>query len=303
MKIIVYTNSLLQQYAIPHQKKTSLNNSICNLVDLCIQYEVQMNLFRRLLLPFKSYKFLLYQLSQKEIKARYKQSFVGYAWVIVNPLAQLLVYTFVFSMIFRTVSIDVPYPLFVFAVLIPWTFLHTGITSATNSLVANRELLKKVAFPREVIPYASVFSKVVDLVFSYLVFFLFMIFYSVPLTWSIFLFIPLFISQFILTTAIALLTSAANLFYRDVQYLINLILMLWMYVTPIVYPLSMVPEKYLTLYKLNPMVGLIEGYRAAFFGSEVSFSDIGWSLLSSVVLFVVAYAFFKKVEPIFADIV
>lgn len=262
-----------------------------------------MKFFKQLLLPFVFYKFLLYQLSQKEIKARYKQSFVGYAWVIVNPLAQLLVFTFVFSMIFRTISIDVPYPLFVFSVLIPWTFLQTAITSATNSLVGNRELLKKVAFPREVIPYAAVFSKTVDVAFSYIIFFLFMIAYGVPITASILLFIPLFAIQMLLTTAIGLFTAAANLFYRDVQYLIALVLMLWMYVTPIVYPLSMVPEKYLTLYKLNPLVGIIEGYRAAFFGQAVHTEDILWSAGFSLILFILSYSFFKKVEPVFADIV
>lgn len=262
-----------------------------------------MKSLKSLLLPFISYKFLLYQLAQKEIKARYKQSFVGYAWVIVNPLAQLLVYTFVFSMIFRTVSIDVPYPLYVFSVLIPWTFLQTSITSATMSLVNNRDLLKKIAFPREVIPYAAVFSKSVDLAFSYVVFFVFMLIYKVPISWNILLFVPLFGIQMIFTTAIGLFTSAANLFYRDVQYLINLVLMLWMYLTPIVYPLSMVPEKYLSLYKLNPMVGLIEGYRMAFFGQSMQLEDLVWSLSSALILFIISYSFFKKVEPVFADIV
>jgi len=262
-----------------------------------------MPILKKLFIPFVSYKFLLYQLSQKEIKARYKQSFVGYAWVIVNPLAQLLVYTFVFSMIFRTSDVSVPYPLFVFSVLIPWTFLQTGITSATNSLVGNRELLKKVAFPREVIPYAAVFSKSVDVAFSYIVFFIFMLIYKVPISWTVILFVPLFSIQVLLTTAIGLITSAANLFYRDVQYLISLVLMVWMYLTPIVYPLSMVPEKYLQLYKLNPLVGLIEGYRAVLFGQPIMYEDILWSLVFSFILFVVSFIFFKKVEPVFADIV
>ena len=206
-------------------------------------------------------------------------------------------------MVFRTVSVDVPYPLFVFSVLIPWTFFQTSIQASTNSLVSNSSLLKKVAFPREVIPYATVLSKVVDLIFSYVVFFIFLVIYGVPFHLSSLFFVLIFLIQFILTISISLISAAANLFYRDVQYLVGLILMLWMYLTPVVYPLAMVPEKYISLYKLNPMVGLVEGYRAIFFGYDLPIQDLGWSLGSSCILFLLAYAFFKKVEPIFADIV
>ena len=253
--------------------------------------------------PFKSHKYLLFQLIQKDIKARYKQSFVGYTWVILNPLAQLLVYTFVFSVVFRTVSVDVPYPLFVFSVLIPWTFFQTSVAAATNSLVSNSSLLKKVAFPREIIPYAAVISKVVDLIFSYVVFLLFMFVFKVPFNISGLLFFLIFPIQVIFTVAVSLFTSAANLFYRDVQYLVGLVLMLWMYLTPVVYPLTMVPEKYVHLYKLNPLVGIVEGYRAAFFGSPLDHQSLLWSAVSSAILFLFCFAFFKKVESVFGDIV
>lgn len=262
-----------------------------------------MNIFAQLLLPFRSYKFLLSQLTQREIKARYKQSIVGYAWVILNPLAQLLVYSFVFSIVFRFPTNNVPYIIFLYAALLPWTLLQSSITSATQSLVDNSSLLKKVNFPREVIPYASVFSKVIDFLFSASIFFLLCLVMRVELAPSIFWFLPLFGFQMLLTTGIALLLSAFNLFYRDIQYLTNLLLMLWMYLTPIVYPLSLVPMKYVWLYKLNPMVGIIEGYRSAIFGYPFETSIIFWGCGVSTLIFLVGYVLFKRSERMFADIV
>ncbi|HEX7017308.1 MAG TPA: ABC transporter permease [Patescibacteria group bacterium] len=252
--------------------------------------------------PFISYKYLLFQLTQREIKARYKQSFIGYAWVLLNPLAQLAVYSFVFSLVFRFPS-DVPYPIFLFAALLPWTFFQNSITSATQSLVHNDTLLKKVAFPREIIPYSVVFSKIIDFLVSCVVFIVFLFIYQVPLAYSAWLFIPLFLVHLILTVGISLFLSAANLFYRDIQYLANLLIMLWMYMSPIVYPLSMVPTEYIWLYKLNPMVGIIEGYRSALFGYPFETKIIYWSVAFSILLFTLSFVLFKKLEKVFADIV
>jgi len=252
--------------------------------------------------PFYKYKFLLSQLVQREIKARYKQSVIGYFWVILNPLVLMAVYTFVFSIVFRF-PVEIPYPLFLFAALLPWNFLQQGIMSATNSLVNNDILLKKVAFPREVIPYSVLIAKGVDFIFSLLLFVLLIIIFKVNLSVSIVLFIPILIIQVILMTGLALLLSTFNLFYRDIQYLTNLILMVWMYMSPVVYPLSMVPEKYIWLYKLNPMVGIIEGYRAAIFGYPLEYSIVGWALLVSLIILLVGFLVFKKFEKVFADIV
>jgi lipopolysaccharide transport system permease protein len=255
-----------------------------------------------LLKPFTSYKYLLFQLTQREIKARYKQSFIGYAWVLLNPLAQLVVYSFVFSVVFRFPS-TIPYPIFLFSALLPWTFLQNSITSATQSLVNNDSLLKKINFPREIIPYSVVFSKLVDLLFSGVVFVLFLLLYRVPLAPTFWLVIPLLLIQLLLTTGLSLFLAAANLFYRDIQYLANLLVMLWMYMTPIVYPVSMVPNQYLWLYKLNPMVGIIEGYRSALFGYPFEWSIVRWSAIVSVTFFVLSFILFKKLEKVFADIV
>lgn len=260
-------------------------------------------MFRTLFKPFISYKFLLLQLTLREIKARYKQSFVGYAWVLLNPLAQLLVYSFVFSIVFKFPTGNIPYIVFLYAGLLPWTLLSSSIASATQSLVENSSLLKKVAFPREVIPYATVIAKMVDFGFSAILFLLLMLLNRVPLSWTIVYFIPIFIAQIFLTTGLSLILAAFNLFYRDIQYLTNLMLMLWMYMTPIVYPLSLVPMKYVWLYKLNPMVGIMEGYRSAIFGYPFEWTIIWWAFGCSAVIFILGFFIFKRSEKHFADVV
>ncbi len=260
-------------------------------------------MFKDFLLPFTSYKYLLYQLTLREIKARYKQSFVGYAWVLLNPFAQLLVYSFVFSIVFHFPTNNIPYIVFLYAALLPWTLFQSSITSATQSLVDNSTLLKKVAFPREVIPYASVLAKIVDFGFSALLFTGLVIVLRVPISFSVIYVIPIFLIQLLLTTGISLIFSAFNLFYRDIQYLTNLLLMLWMYMTPIVYPLSLVPGKYVWLYKLNPTVGIIEGYRSSLFGYPFEWTIIGWSAFISIAVFMIGYSLFKRSEKYFADIV
>ncbi len=261
-----------------------------------------MNIIKELVLPFRSYKFLLLQLTQREIKARYKQSFVGYAWVLLNPLSQLLVYSFVFSIVFKFPTNNIPYIIFLYAALLPWTLFQTSISSATQSLVENASLLKKVNFPREVIPYASVLSKIVDFAFSAILFLILSLLLRTPLSWTIVFFIPIFISQILLTTGISLMLSTFNLFYRDIQYLASLLLMIWMYMTPIVYPLSLVPTKYVWLYKLNPMVGIIEGYRSSIFGYPFETTIIFWSMGISVAVFLLGFIIFKRTEKMFADI-
>ncbi|PIY79923.1 MAG: ABC transporter permease [Candidatus Pacebacteria bacterium CG_4_10_14_0_8_um_filter_43_12] len=253
--------------------------------------------------PFIHFKYLLTQLTSRELKARYKQSFIGYAWVILNPLAQLAVYSFVFSMVFKSPSADVPYPVFLFVGLLPWTLFYNSIAQATQSLVQNASLLKKVAFPREIIPYSVIISKLVDFFFSFLVFFGFIFVFKIQLESSAWIFFPLLLLQTAFTIGLSLILSAANLFYRDIQYLVNLVLMLWMYLTPVMYPLSMVPKKYWWVYQLNPMVGIIDGYRSALFGYDLRWELIGWSALISLLMFVIGFVLFKKAEKAFSDVV
>lgn len=253
--------------------------------------------------PFLSYKFLLSQLIIREIKSRYKQSILGYAWVLLNPLLQLLVYSFVFSIIFRFPTNGIPYSIFLFIGLLPWIYLQSSLSSATLCLVDNADLLRKVYFPREVLIYSIIAAKAIDFLFASLVLLSFLIYYHIPIATTTILIFPLLLIQILLTTGLGLILSTFNLFYRDIQYLVNLLLMLWMYLTPVVYPLSLVPKQYVFLYKLNPMVGIIEGYRSALLNSPFDTGTIGWSILISSIVFGIGFIIFKKSERIFSDIV
>lgn len=258
-----------------------------------------LSLFR----PATHYRFLMYQLVQREIKARYKQSFVGYAWILLNPLAQLLVYTFVFSVVIRFSVPEAPYPLFLLAALLPWIFLQTSLTSSALSLVDNAPLLRKISFPRETILYSVVAAKLIDLFVASIFFMLFFAFYQTVPSASTWLVFPLLIIQVFLVTGFSLFLSAANLFYRDFQYLTNLLLMIWFYLTPIVYPLDRVPAGIQSVYRLNPLVGIFSGYRAALFGLPIDWPLIAWSAVVSIAFFFISWLWFKKAEGTFADIV
>lgn len=268
-----------------------------------VKYRIISFVLKKLLLPFISYKYLLFQLTSREIKARYKQSIIGYAWIIFNPLVQLLVYSFVFSVIFRFPTNGIPYSIFLFVGLLPWIYLQTSLASSTMVLVDNSNLIKKVLFPREVLPYSAIAAKSIDLILSLLLLVGFMLFYKIPFYPVAVFVIPLFFLQVLLMSGMSLLLSSANLFYRDIQYVTNLMLMMWMYLTPVVYPLSLIPEKYVWIYKLNPMVGIIEGYRSAIFNTPFDTGTILLSLISSIVIFCFGFWFFKKSEKVFADIV
>lgn len=260
-------------------------------------------MLREFFIPFLNYKYLLSQLILREIKARYKQSILGYAWIIFNPLIQLLVYSFVFSVIFRFPSVNIPYSIFLFIGLLPWIYFQTSLSSSALVLVDNANLLKKVSFPREVLPYSVICAKSVDLFFSSLLLIIFFIYYNLSISLNIFYIIPFFILQVILMSGLSLFLSAANLFYRDIQYVTNLMLLMWMYLTPVVYPISLVPNNYLWFYKLNPMVGIIEGYRSAVFNSSFDLSSTLISIVISILIFLLGFFVFKKSEKVFADIV
>lgn len=260
-------------------------------------------MIKQFFLPFLSYKFLLAQLVLRDIRSRYKQSVLGYAWVILNPLVQLLVYSFVFSIIFRFPTQDIPYSVFLFIGLLPWIYLQTSLSTATLSLVDSSDLLRKVYFPREILIYSVIISKSIDFLFACLILVFFLVYYQImPAHTSIFI-LFIFLIQVLLMTGVSLILSTFNLFYRDIQHLVNLLLMLWMYLTPVVYPLSLVPNDLVFIYKLNPMVGIIEAYRSSLFNYPLDIGALVWSLFASAIIFIFGFSLFKKTEKIFADIV
>lgn len=253
---------------------------------------------------FFSYRELLFNLARREITQRYKQSVLGYAWVILNPLFQLLVLTFVFSTIFRVSSFNVPYVIFLIVGLLPWNFFSQSLSSASNSLVGNSSLITKIYFPREILVYSTIIAKMVDFFYSCLVLILFFVFYRITLTPQTIWILPIFIIQLIFTAAISLLISSFNLFYRDIQYLLNLVISLWFYLTPILYPIEQFPEKYRFIFIFNPMSVIINAYRQTVLGGgEPNLNSLGIAAATSIILFIISFLIFKKSEGKFADYV
>ncbi len=254
----------------------------------------------------QNYRDLLFNLVKREIAGRYKQSILGYFWVVLNPFFQMLVMTLVFSKIMRISIPGVPYFLFLYVGLLPWTFFVNSVNSAMGNLVGMGSLIKKVYFPREIIVLAAVLAKVVDLILASLIFVLFMIIFrqSTNLALDLAVVPMIFLIQFIFSFGIGLFVSALNLFYRDVQYLMSLILMLWFYLTPVVYPIEMVPEKLRIVFSLNPMSVLTNAYRRVILGGSLpNLAHLTVALLVSLIILVIGWRVFKKLEGRFADVV
>ncbi len=254
--------------------------------------------------PFTSYRELLIELTKREIKSRYKQSVLGYAWVILNPFFQMIVMAFVFSKVMRIPTLGVPYSMFLYAGLLPWTLFSNSLIGSVNSLVGNSALITKIYFPREVLVLSTVYAKIIDFLLAGTVFVFFMIFFQIPLTIHILWMIPIFFIQLIFTYGLSLIISACNLFYRDIQYLLTLGILLWMYLTPVMYPTELFPEKYRFIFQLNPMAVIINAYRQVILsGGSPNITSLLIALGLSCALLFVSYKAFKKMEGVFADVV
>ncbi|MCC6603664.1 MAG: ABC transporter permease [Anaerolineae bacterium] len=242
----------------------------------------------------------------REIRVRYKQSLLGAAWAVLQPLTMMLMFTVVFSQIAR-IDTDYPYPIFSYSALLPWTMLQTSISFGVNSLINNMNLVTKTYFPREVLPFGVIGAALFDYLIASSIFVLLMIYYQIPVN-IYFLWIPVFVLiQIFLMLGVILLGSALTVFYRDVRYVVPLAVQLWFYATPIIYPIKLVEEnlpQFRTLYALNPMVGIVESYRAVILeGVPPNFADLGLSAAISITLFVVAYIIFKRLEVLFNDLI
>lgn len=247
---------------------------------------------------------LLWTWTLREIKVRYKQSLLGGAWAVLQPFSLMVIFTLVFSLFVRVPTDGIPYPLFAYAALLPWTFFATSVNFGVPSLVNNMSLLTKIYFPREIIPIASVCAGLVDFMLGFVLFAALLLIYHVPLTWALLWFPLILMIQLAFTLSVTLFTAAVNVFYRDIRFVIPLILQLWLYATPVIYPMSAVPDRFKPLYVLNPMVGIIESYRrVALMGLPPSAASLGLSLGIAVVSVILAYAYFKRVEWQFADVI
>jgi lipopolysaccharide transport system permease protein len=249
------------------------------------------------------YRDLFYILALRDIKVRYKQTLLGAAWAVIQPLFTMLIFWIFFGRLAGMPSDGIPYPLFAFAGLLPWTFFSNAVTSSGNSLVGNSNLITKVYFPRLIIPTASVAAGLLDLAISFVVLVLMMAWFGVVPGISVLLLPVLIVLTSLLAIGVGMWMSALNVKYRDIRYALPFLIQLGLFVTPIIYPLSMIPEKWRPLAAANPLAGQIEAYRAVLFGKPVDWLSLGVSAVITVaILFYAAYSF-KKMERTFADLV
>lgn len=249
------------------------------------------------------YRELLAFLVWRDIKIRYRQTLLGGLWAVLQPFLAMVIFTYVFNRLAHVQSDGPPYQLFAYAGLAPWTFFSTSVTQSSNSLLINQQLVSKVYFPRVFIPLGSVGALLLDLAFALGSFAAMMLYYHYALTMAVF-WLPLFIvAAFLSAAGAGLVLSALNVSFRDVKYAVPFLVQMGLFVTPVIYPVRDVPERWRLLVGLNPMTGVVLGFRHALLGSPASWDVIGVSLTTSLVLFVFGLLVFRRMEIRFADII
>lgn len=249
------------------------------------------------------YRELLYFLTWRTIKVRYKQTALGFAWAIIQPFTMMVVFTLFFGNLAKVPSEGIPYPLFNYAALLPWTLFAEGINRSSQSLVQDVNLVKKVYFPRLVMPLASILSPVVDFFIAFTILVGMMFYYGYPPTVQV-LWLPAFILLTLVTSlGVGLWLSAINVKYHDVRYVVPFLVQLWLFASPVVYSSSLLPQQFQVIYGINPMAGVIEGFRWALLGTEPPGSMIALSVVIVIVILVSGAFYFRRNEKTFADII
>lgn len=247
---------------------------------------------------------LVLSFARRDIRTKYKQTILGVAWAVIQPLALMVVFTFVFSMFARVPSEGLPYPIFSYSVLIFWMFFASTVSQGTVAMTANASLVRKIYFPRETLLLAVILSALVDLAIASVILAGMYVYFQIGISWTALWVIPLLLLQMLFVLAVILLTSALQVSYRDVGHALPLLLQIWMYATPIAYPLSSVPEWLRTAYLLNPMAGVIDGYRRALLhGQSPDAGYLAIGFVTAAVMVSGAYILFKRAERTFADVI
>jgi lipopolysaccharide transport system permease protein len=250
------------------------------------------------------YRELLFFLVWRDLKVRYKQAAIGVGWAIIQPLLTMIIFTIIFGEMAKIPSDGIPYPIFSYAALLPWNYFAQALTRSSASLVGDSNLLRKVYFPRLIIPLATVVTPLFDFAISFLILLVMMAWYGVAPTWGIAALPVFLLFALMVALAVSLWLGPINVRYRDVGYAIPFLVQIWMYASPIVYPVSLVPEKWRVLYGLNPMAGVIEGFRWALLGSKSpNLLLVSVSVLFTLLLLLAGVVFFKRMERTFADII
>ena len=251
------------------------------------------------------YRELFYILAWRDITVRYKQTIIGILWAVLRPLLTMIIFVIIFGKIAKLPSECIPYPIFVFSAMLPWTFFASAFSDASNSLIGNANLISKVYFPRLIIPVSSVIVSVVDFLISFAILIALMVWYQYLPNWQI-LTLPLFLLLgFFAALGAGLIVSALNVKYRDFRFVIPFIVQLGLYISPVGFSTTIIPEQYQIFYYLNPMVAVIDGFRWAISGGKTNFNNIELYMSISVVIFLclIGIILFRKTERNFADVI
>ena len=250
------------------------------------------------------YRELIYFLAWRDVKVRYKQTALGVVWVILQPVVAMVIFSFFFGRLAHMPSDGLPYPLFAYTGLLPWMFFATAATNASSSLVSNTNLVSKVYFPRLVIPIAAVSASVVDLTIQLALLVVLLLVFGVMPGPALMLLPPLFIFMLLTALSVGIWLSALDVEYRDVRYAIPFLMQVWLFATPVVYPASLVSENVRALYGLNPMAGVVEGFRWALLGRDYSPGPLLWVSVGVVMVLLISGLFyFRRMERSFADVI
>lgn len=250
------------------------------------------------------YRELLYFMIWRDVKVRYKQTAIGASWALFQPVMTMVIFTVVFGYFARLPSDGLPYPIFAYTALLPWTYFSQALTRSAGSLVSNANLISKIYFPRLIIPLAAALSPLLDFGLTFLVLLGMMVWFGIIPTWAL-LMLPFFLLLAVMTAlAGGLWLTALDVQYRDIGLIVPFFIQLWMFASPVAYPVSLVPERWQLLYGLNPLVGVIEGFRWAILGKgSLNFELIAISLLVVIVALLSGLLYFKRTERTFADII
>lgn len=250
------------------------------------------------------YRELLGVLVMRDLQVLYKQALLGAGWAILQPVFAVIIFSIIFGYIVKMPSEGVPYPLFAFAGVLPWTYFAEAVRRSGTGLVTDAELVRKVYFPRLIMPLANVISPLVDFCIAFVVLLIVMAFFGIAPSWKMLVIPPLMLVAALLALSIGLWLAPINVRFRDIKHTLPFIIQIWMYASPIVYPLSMVPQEWQALYSLNPMVGVIEGFRWAVFDrGEPNFTALAMSGVIIVLLLAGGLVFFRRMERTFADVI
>lgn len=251
-----------------------------------------------------AYRELLFFLAWRDIQVRYKQTLLGVVWVVIQPLLTVLLFTTIFHHFAGIASDSIPYFLFSYAGLLLWTFFASTVSNSSQSLVGNTNLITKVYFPRLLIPGATVGAGTVDLLVSFLLLFLIMMVYGLPFTWRLIMLPFLIFLTILLSLGVGILLSALNVKYRDIRHTVPFLLQFWMFVSPVIYPTSLIPDKWRWIFLLNPLTGIIESFRAVLFSKvPIDWAALGLSTLVTTAILIVSSYVFRRMERNFADLI